>query len=97
MIRTQPADVVTKPRDRPARADHSAITVAAISGVVVSNRRTIGSNGVNAVSTGARSYFGGPTATAARATVDRPTNGAARPDAAERIRHEPAGQRPILH
>lgn len=56
----------------PVQPTRSAITVAGMSGVTASNCRTSGSNGVNAVDTTGRSYFGGPTEVTARSTVDLP-------------------------
>jgi hypothetical protein len=44
-----------------------------MSGVVARSCRTSGSNGVNAVGTAGRSYFGDRSEPHARATVDRPT------------------------
>lgn len=66
----------TLPRNHvidPVQPTRSAITVAGMSGVVASSCFTSGSNAANAVGTGARSYFGGPSEATARATVDRPT------------------------
>ena len=57
----------------PVQPTRSAITVAGMSGVTFNSCRTSGSNGVNAVGTAARSYFGGRSEATARATVDRPT------------------------
>ena len=56
----------------PVQPTRSAITVAGISGCSASNARTRGSNGVNDVGTGLRSYFGGRSDAIARSTVDRP-------------------------
>ena len=56
----------------PCQPTRSASTVAGIVGVAVSSWRTNGSNGVNAVGTAGRSYFGGRSEANARATVARP-------------------------
>ena len=56
----------------PVQPTRSAITVAGISGCLNSSCRTMGSNGVNAVGTAGRSYFGGRSQANARATVSRP-------------------------
>ena len=56
----------------PVQPTRSAITVAGMSGVVLSNARTSGSNGSNEVGTGGRSYFGGRSEANARSTVDLP-------------------------
>jgi hypothetical protein len=56
----------------PVHPTRSAITVVGISGVLTSNCRTAGSNGVNDVDPDRRWYFGGPQDATARATVDRP-------------------------
>ena len=57
----------------PVHPTRSAITVAGISGCSANIARTRDSNGVNEVSTGGRSYFGGRSEANARATVDLPT------------------------
>ena len=57
----------------PVHPTRSAITVAGMSGVVLSSCLTSGSNGVNDVGTADRSYFGGRSDANARATVDLPT------------------------
>ena len=56
----------------PVQPTRSAITVAGMSGCSSRIARTRGSNGVNDVGTGARSYFGGRSEANARATVDLP-------------------------
>ncbi len=56
----------------PVHPTRSAITVAGMSGVRASSSRTSGSNGVNAVGTAGRWYFGGPSEASARRTVSRP-------------------------
>lgn len=55
----------------PVQPTRSAITVAGMSGVAASNCRTAGSNGVNAVGAGRRSYFGGDSEPTALITVVR--------------------------
>ena len=57
----------------PVQPTRSAITVAGMSGVAIRSCRTNGSNGVNAVGTAGRSYFGGRSEANARSTVDLPT------------------------
>ena len=56
----------------PVQPTRSASTVAGMSGVEASNCRTAGSNGVNEVGTGGRTYFGGRSDVSARSTVDLP-------------------------
>ena len=56
----------------PIQPTRSASTVAGMSGVAASSWATSGSNGLNAVGTAARSYFGGRSQANARSTVDRP-------------------------
>ena len=56
----------------PAQPTRSAMTVPGMSGCSISNCLTNGSNGVNAVDTAGRSYFGGRSDATARATVARP-------------------------
>lgn len=56
----------------PSQPTRSAITAAGICGNSASNSRTRGSNAVNDVVTGFRSYLGGPADATARATVDLP-------------------------
>ena len=55
----------------PVQPTRSAITVAGMSGVPLSNCRTTGSNGVNEVGTPRRSYFGGESEATALTTVVR--------------------------
>jgi hypothetical protein len=56
----------------PAQQTRSAITVAGMSGYSARIARTSGSNGVNEVAAGLRSYFGGRSDASARTTVDLP-------------------------
>ena len=56
----------------PGHSTRSAITVAGISGCSDNIARTRASNGVNAVATHGRSYFGGRSEANARSTVARP-------------------------
>ncbi len=87
----------------PVQPTRSAITVAGMSGVVVSSCRTSGSNAVNDVATAGRSYFGGRPEATARATVDRPTprsratHRAGTPSAtSRRIRAQSSTDHPLL-
>ena len=56
----------------PVQPTRSAITVDGISGCSDKITRTLASNGVNAVGTARRSYFGGRSDATARSTVARP-------------------------
>jgi hypothetical protein len=70
----------------PVQPIRSAITVAGTSGVFTRSCRTNGSDGVNAVGTAGRSYFGGPSEANARAIVDARPRDRVRPAAEHRPR-----------
>jgi hypothetical protein len=72
MLGPQPAHIIADHGIEPCQPTRSAITVAGTSGYSVKIARTRASNGVNAVGTDLRSYFGGRSEATARSPVARP-------------------------
>ena len=81
----------------PVHPTRSASTVAGMSGVSASSARTRGSNSVNDVGAGVRSYFGGPVRGTALITVVREIpNLLAIRSLRHTLRRQPPDQRPVL-
>lgn len=71
MLWAQPLDVSRNQRIEPVQPTRSANTVAGMSGTSLSSSRTRGSNAVNDVGPGVRSYLGGASEFTASITVVR--------------------------
>lgn len=93
---TQPLHVLAEPPIEAVHSTRSASTVAGMSGVCSSGARTRGSNIVNDVGAGARSYLGGESEFTALVSAVRETQPLRDACLRHAFRSQSSGQRPVL-